>query len=437
MDDRNVRPDVGTAVPRAGGSPWEAGALAYARAVSVMQARAAEDPTSWAAQAALHRGCPRGTWFFLPWLRMQLWYLERILRTIVVENGGPADWALPFWGYDAGGASAALPAAFAVRTLPDGAPNPLYRPDGERPAPLNAGRPLPAAVTSAARALAVPTFAPGLGGNPGNPGIPGDGSDSTLPGPLEVQPYGTVTAVVGPNAALDPVFPLHLANVDRLWEAWLAQGDDHANPAQFDWTDRVFSFHDADGRLRSLTCGQVGDLANLDYAYPGMPAPATADHVLKAGADRGPLAGCRGIRARIATADPDGVRLGSETRRVALSAAADAPAAQPPASAGARVYLCLDEASGDGLPGSVWEVRLEGRGVRAPGDDGAAVGTIAFPGPADGALRFVFDITSVVDGDRAWDDRSMVVSFHPALPPGFLVEPGPAARVGRVFVVRS
>jgi hypothetical protein len=121
---------------------------------------------------------------------------------------------------------------------------------------------------------------------------------------------------------------------------------------------------------------------------------------------------------------------------VALSAAAGA-SAQSPASGGARVYLCLEEARGDGLPGSVWEVRLEGRGVRSADDDGAAVGTIAFPGPADGAHRFVFDITSVVDGDRAWDDRSMVVSFHPALPPAFLVEPGPVARVGRVFVVRG
>jgi tyrosinase len=433
MRERNVRPDVGTPVPAAGDSPWDDRALHYARAVGVMQGRAPEDPTSWAAQAALQRACPRGTWFFLPWLRMQLWYFERIVRAIVVENGGPPGWAQPFWGYDAGGASAALPAAFVAPTLPDGAPNPLYRPVGERPAPLNAGRPLPDAVTSAARALAARTFAPGFGGNPG---VPGDTSEPAPAGILEAQPHDAVAAVLGPNAALDPVFPLHLANVDRLWEVWLARGEGRANPPPFDWSDRAFWFSDADGRPRSLTCGQVGDLANLDYAYAGVPARAASDRVLKAGADRGPLVGYGGFRSRIAAGDPDGVRLGSETRRVALSAATDGPA-DPSVSDGARVYLCLEEARGDALPGSVWEVRLEGRGVHGSSDDGAAVGTIAFPGPPDGTHRFVFDITSVVGTARTWDDRSMVVSFHPALPPGFAVEPGPAAQVGRVFVVRS
>jgi hypothetical protein len=430
MDDRNVRPDVGTAVPRAGGSPWDAGALAYARAVSVMQARAAEDPTSWAAQAALHRGCPRGTWFFLPWLRMQLWYFERIVRAIVVEGNGATGWALPFWRYDAGGANAALPPAFAAPTLPDGALNPLYRPDGERAAWLNAGRPLPDAVTSAARALAAPRFSPGLGGNPG---VPGDASEAAPPGLLEAQPHDTVTAVLGPNGALDPIFPLHLANVDRLWEVWLARGEGRANPAQFDWTDRTFCFHDADGRLRGQTCGQVGDLANLDYAYAGVPAPAAADRVLKPGADCGPLT-CNGWRGRIATGGADAVHLGSEPRRVVLSASGDVP----PESDGARVYLCLEEAEGEGVAGSVWEVRVEGALVRAVGANGAAaVGTIAFGGHDHGAHRFVFDITDAVDDPAGgWDD-SMVVSFHPALPPGFLAEPTPAARVGRVFVMRG
>jgi tyrosinase len=433
MADRKVRPDVGSPMPANGGSPWDDRVLAYARAVGAMQRRAPEDPTSWAAQAALHRGCPRGTWFFLPWLRMQLWYLERILRAIVVEGGGPSDWALPFWSYDAGGARAALPRAFAAPALPDGAPNPLYRPDGERPAPLNAGRPLPDAVANAARALAVRTFAPGLGGDPGVPG------DAAPPGLLEAQPHDTVTAVLGAGAALDPIFPLHLANVDRLWETWLARGRGRANPTQFDWADRAFCFHDADGRRRSLTCGQVGDLANLDYAYAGVPARAAADCVLMVGLDRGPLASCRGFRGRIASGAAGGVRLGPQTRRIPLTASADARA-QSARSDGARVYLCLEEAEAEGGPGSVWEVRLEGRRVRSAGDDGAAaVGTIAFAAPATGAHRFVFDITGVVDdaGAGPWDDRSMVVSFHPALPPGFLVEPGPAARVGRVFVMRG
>src|SRR4051794_12023609 len=225
MADPYVRRDVGT---RADGPPWDHGALAYARAVGVMQRRAPEDPTSWAAQAASHSACPRGTWYFLPWLRMHLWYLERILRAIVVEQGGPADWALPFWASSDGGASAVLPAAFAAPALPDGSPNPLHRPDGERAACLNAGGPLPDLVVSAERALAARTFSPGLGGDPG---IPDAVDETPPPGLLEAQPYATVAAALGRDAPLDPVFALHLANVDRLWEVWLPPRGGPPHPA--------------------------------------------------------------------------------------------------------------------------------------------------------------------------------------------------------------
>jgi len=415
MEDRYVRRDVRTP---ARADVWDDASLAYARAVGAMQARPPEDPTSWAAQAALHRCCPRGTWFFLPWARMQLWYLERILRAIVVESGGPRDWALPFWSYGDGPASAALPRAFAAPALPDGSPNPLYRADGERAACLNAGRPLPDAVISAARALAARTFSPGLGGDPG---IPGEAADTAPPGLLEAQPHDTVTAVLGANASLDPVFPMHLANVDRLWEVWLARGEGRANPAHFDWADRAFCFRDADRRLRSLTCGQVGDLANLDYGYAGLPGPTRDERVLKPGADCGPVVGRGGRRAQIAGGE--GIELGPEPRRLALCPAADGPLAD----GGARVYLSVEDAEGGGVPGGVWEVRVEG------GDGAAAVGTIALGGAAAGGRRFVFDVTDAIAG--AGDP--MVVSFHPALPPGFLVEPAPTARVGRVALMRA
>src|SRR5690242_19803356 len=129
MAERYVRPDVRTpARPDA----WDDATLAYARAVAALRARPADDPTSWAAQAALHASCPRGTWFFLPWVRMALWYFERIVRAAVAEFGGPTGWALPFWAYSDAAEAAVLPRAFAAPALPDGAPNPLYRPDGER-----------------------------------------------------------------------------------------------------------------------------------------------------------------------------------------------------------------------------------------------------------------------------------------------------------------
>jgi hypothetical protein len=420
MANRNVRRDVGTATHA---DAWDEATLAYARAVAAMQARPPFDPTSWAAQAALHRDSPRGTWFFLPWVRMQLWYLERILRAALVEHGGPRDWSLPFWAASDGGASAALPAAFAAPALPDGSPNPLYRPDGARAACLNAGRALPDAVTSAERALAARTFTPDFGGRPG---IPADRRETPPPGLLEAQPYATVAAALGAEAALDPVFPLHVANVDRLWEIWPARGEGRANPAQFDWTDRAFHFRDADHRMRSLTCGQAGDLANLDYRYAGLPAPAPARTVVHAGADRGPVE-CRGWGGQIAGGA--GVELGPEPRRVSLCPGnRDGDGAGRPDADTSRVYLCVEDAEGAGVAGSVWEVRVD------DGNGGAAVGTIALSGATDGARRFVFDVTDAV-ADRGAEPT--VVSFHPALPPGFLVEPAPTARVGRVALMRA
>ena len=436
MEDVYVRHDVWTLDPDGGDGPWDAHLLAYARALRVMQARGPQNPTGWARQAALCASRPRGTWFLLPWLRMRVWYFERIVRRIVVADGGPRDWALPFWGYaDGPPARAALPRAFTQLQLPDRAPNPLYWPDGRRAPGLNAGAPLPAWVTSAARALAARTFSPGIGGEPAGPG-PRTGP-APPPGLLEAQPLDSVTAFLGPDAALDPIYPLHLAAVDRLWEAWLARGDGRANPAQFDWADQWFHFFDADGRSRSLTCGQVGDLANLDYAYAGLPARAGSEHVLLAGADAGPLPWWAGLVPQIATGAPGAVELGAEPRRVALlPVGANCGLAEAAGgaveTASPRLYLHLEDAAARSGPGSVWEVRVEG------GRAEAAVGTTAFPGRGAGAQRFVLDITDAVDGlTPGAGAGALAVSFHPALPAGFASEPPPAARVGRVFVTNG
>jgi hypothetical protein len=435
MEDVHVRQDAWA--PGAG-EVWDERLLAYARAVGVLKTRPAGDPLGWIGLASLHVGRPRGTWYLLPWLRMHLWYLERVLRAAVVASGGPGDWALPYWGYadaDAHGdrARATLPPAFAARELPGGEPNPLFRPDGERAPFLNGGFPLPAAVTSATRALSAPGFSPGLGGLPGAPTRDGD---PPPPGLLEAQPHDSVVAALGRDAAFDPVFPLHLAAVDRLWETWLAQDPARENPAQFDWTDQWFSFCDADGRARSMTCGQAGDLANLDYAYAGLRPRAGAEHVLTGDADHA-LALCSGRARRIATGATGSVELGPGTRRVPLRPADGVRAAAGAGPMRGRVYLHVEDArTVSGAAGGVWEVRVEGRHVRPP-DAAACVGTIALTG-RDVAQRFVFDITDAVDDlDATWDERALAVTFRPALPADGTTPPAFTARVGRVFLTHT
>ena len=66
--------------------------------------------------------------------------------------------------------------------------------------------------------------------------IPAPVHFSSFTGLLEAQPHNTVHVKVGgwmgdPNtAAQHPIFWLHHANIDRLWEHWLDRGDDRANP---------------------------------------------------------------------------------------------------------------------------------------------------------------------------------------------------------------
>jgi hypothetical protein len=102
-----------------------------------MQARAATDPTGWTFQGAIHGAyaapppgagwnrCQHQGWFFLPWHRMYMYYLERIVRAAVKAAGGPADFALPYWNYSKPFPANTLPIGFRTATLPDGGQPPV------------------------------------------------------------------------------------------------------------------------------------------------------------------------------------------------------------------------------------------------------------------------------------------------------------------------
>jgi tyrosinase len=72
-------------------------------------------------------------------------------------------------------------------------------------------------------------------------------------------------------AARDPIFWLHHANIDRLWDRWL-DTEGHSNPDDGAWRDRSFRFYDP-GRqeLRTMTVGEVLDA--VDYRYDDEPPP--------------------------------------------------------------------------------------------------------------------------------------------------------------------
>jgi tyrosinase len=251
---------------------------AYAEAVQAMQAKPANDPTSWAYQAAVHgtyaasplaqwNQCRHGTWYFVSWHRMYLYYFERIVRAQVVANGGPGTWALPYWNYDGGGNHNTLPLAFREATLPDGSANPLYV--AQRNTGINAGAGLPSSITTPAFALGRPTFtgASEFGGGVTSP----LGQFWSQTGRLEQTPHNDVHSTFGglmgdpDTAAQDPIFWLHHANIDRLWWLWQQH---HSDPADAAWTGQSFDFMDAGGVASSLAdAGVESTVSQLDYTY--------------------------------------------------------------------------------------------------------------------------------------------------------------------------
>ena len=79
-----------------------------------------------------------------------------------------------------------------------------------------------------------------------------------------------------PNcAALDPIFWLHHANIDRLWNNWLALGG-RINPTEAAWLTQSFDLYDETGAQVTMTGADVVDsAAQLGYIYDDV-APAVA-----------------------------------------------------------------------------------------------------------------------------------------------------------------
>jgi hypothetical protein len=264
--------------------------------------------------------CRHGTWYFVAWHRMYLYYFERIVRAQVVANGGPHSWALPYWNYDVAGHNT-LPPAFRRRHRPDGSPNPLYVHD--RNPGINSGAGLPSAITSPTFALARPTFTGASEFGGGATSALGQFWSST--GRLEQTPHNDVHVAVGglmgnpDTAAQDPIFWLHHANIDRLWNHWLTLGEGRTNPSDNLWKTQVFTFFDENGQAVQMTGQQVvdsaaqlhyryaegsGDLPTTEAVAETLPAAPFTDQKQTVVVDKAVNASLRGTRASVALTIP-------------------------------------------------------------------------------------------------------------------------------------
>jgi tyrosinase len=312
-------------------STWEPTLLWYAKAVGAMSSLPATDPTSWRWQGGVHgydpstdpfvnlsatpaqpimdqfwRQCQHGCWFFLPWHRMYLGYFERIVRAAVVKLGGPADWALPYWNYsDTSNPNAkALPPCFREPALPDGSPNPLFviqEINILRAPGVNSGDPsvIPDEDVNLSGCLSENFFSPDTDTTTGDLGFGGPAMGFNHDGQVfatnsvESIPHNQIHVDVGgqwmqggatvdgwminpDTAALDPIFWLHHANIDRLWSVWNRISPANADPTgsvnvggqNIAWPTTVsFSFYDETGNVVTMTPSQVLDTTQTVFSY--------------------------------------------------------------------------------------------------------------------------------------------------------------------------
>ncbi|WP_347900906.1 tyrosinase family protein [Pseudomonas purpurea] len=317
-------------------SGWNDTLKWYARGVEELQKRPFTDRTSWCYLAAIHGfdksiwisagymhattalppkadqalywdQCQHSTWYFLPWHRGYVAAFEQIVRAAIVGLGGPQDWALPYWNYNEGAQSLHLPPCFAEKTLPTGGRNPLYV---ERRYGLSGNGNVvldPSQIGLAA--LDDPVFEGPLEGIPPGFGGPAtvfnhDGSGGSGAN-IEQTPHNVVHVEVGfksakfphtlglmtdpDTAALDPIFWLHHANIDRLWEVWLKNNPHHQNPDDPAWYNgppaggRVFIVPTTQGTAWQF---KVGDMLNtlspkLDYRYEDTGVTVAAEPLVK------------------------------------------------------------------------------------------------------------------------------------------------------------
>jgi tyrosinase len=241
----------------------------YKTAVTAMKALPATDVHSWSYQAAIHgtfassshaawNTCEHHTKYFWSWHRMYLYYFEKIVR----KYSGVPGWTLPYWNYSAAD-QRQLPAPFQDAT------SSLFVPDPNRPTSWSAGSAsLPPAHVDISAGMAQINFY--MGASSSLEGNPHDNVHVDIGGPSGWM--GNIH-----TAAQDPVFYVHHANIDRLWNLWKAQGGGRSDPlGDSPWKNTLFLFFDENkNTVTTKGCDVLNSAAQLNYNYEGEPPEVT------------------------------------------------------------------------------------------------------------------------------------------------------------------
>lgn len=262
-------------------------------ALKKMRAMGCADPRSWYYQGATHAIpvkipdgnplCPSYTainqlkwgWdtcphpkgseiHFLVWHRLYIQHFESIVRTL----SGKSDFALPYWDYT-DPANRVMPAALRDRTAG------LYA--SERLPRLNDGMPIASEMDKALdttilfqnRVFSV--FNSQIDSAPHgamHDYIGGATDDVSMWNPIyRAQRNGLMADV--PSAGFDPVFWLHHANIDYLWQKW-ENSPNGVRPslAELQAVPWPYRFYNGDGTRQEYTIAQAYDAAfKPNYVY--------------------------------------------------------------------------------------------------------------------------------------------------------------------------
>jgi len=495
------------------GADWPDELLWYARAVKDMQSRPLTDRTSWRFYGAIHgfdadawgqwgylsRGealpssadvaafwqqCQHGSWYFLPWHRGYLIAFETNVRATIAKLGGDAaaqSWALPYWNYFNAGQSA-LPPAFASQQWPDGSGNPLFV--AQRNGPQGDGNVKVDFNLVTLQGMTDPQFVGAALGASVGFGGPDTGFEhgGTYHGGLEAEPHDMAhVSIGGPDAnpglmsdpdtaALDPVFWLHHANIDRLWEVWHQNPPSGADPSDAQWTagpasvgQRAFAMPMPDGTTWTYTPADMQNLATLSYTYddfgPAVSPQTSAERLVALGVAPATATSPQAVGASMSK----NVELvGASEGAIPISGAEARTAVKLDAAVHRKVAASLLAANVGGAPDRVFlnvenvRAKTDGAALRVyvgvpDGDDPAAhpellAGTIGVFGVRKASLRdgkhagdgitYVFDVTRIVDAlhlQNRFDVGSLPVRIVPVVP----VPDSTQLSIGRVSIYRE
>jgi N-acetylneuraminic acid mutarotase len=195
-------------------------------------------------------------WYFLPWHRLMLAQFEGVIREVLHDE----EFTLPYWNPITGNPDDLIvPAVFRKPG------SSLY--NGTRWFWVNAGERIDTLyrdwinLDALNEKFYIDSPTGNLGFNPRLDQNPHFFTHFALGG--DMAEFSTVGG--------DPIFYLHHANIDRLWESWNRLGN--TNPTDPAYLEREFSYGDRSGKRVDLPVSAADRTASLGYEYDGYEKP--------------------------------------------------------------------------------------------------------------------------------------------------------------------